>query len=155
SEGRAGPPRGLGARGLVGEGAPARVVVHGGLRRTDVEPAALRRRRGRRALEPGGGRDPDHGRGRGLLRFERAGRHAGPPGELAAVRIDAHQHFWRYDAREYDWIEEGMEALRRDFLPADLRPLLAHAGFDGCVAVEARQSLEETRFLLDLAEAND
>jgi L-fuconolactonase len=71
------------------------------------------------------------------------------------VRIDAHQHFWLYDAREYDWIEEGMEALRRDFLPPDLRPLLARAGFDGCVAVQARQSLEETRFLLDLAEAND
>jgi L-fuconolactonase len=44
-----------------------------------------------------------------------------------------------------------MRAIRRDFLPADLEPLLASNGIDGCVAVQADQSLDETRFLLDLA----
>jgi L-fuconolactonase len=70
-------------------------------------------------------------------------------------RIDAHQHFWRYDAAKYAWINDAMAALRRDFLPRDLKPLLDELGFDGCVAVQARQTLEETRWLLDLAGRND
>jgi L-fuconolactonase len=71
------------------------------------------------------------------------------------MRIDAHQHFWHYDPEEYGWINEEMVALRRDFLPADLKPLLDAAGFAGCVAVQARQTLEETRWMLDLAARND
>jgi len=67
------------------------------------------------------------------------------------LRIDAHQHFWVYDPREYEWIDASMGVLRRDFLPGDLAPELSHAGFDGCVAVQARQTLEETRWLLELA----
>jgi L-fuconolactonase len=67
------------------------------------------------------------------------------------MQIDAHQHFWRYDPAEYGWIDESMSALRRDFLPHDLEPLLQAAGFGGCVAVQARQTLEETRWLLELA----
>jgi L-fucono-1,5-lactonase len=67
-------------------------------------------------------------------------------------RIDAHQHFWKYDPREYDWIDDTMEGLKRDFLPTDLEPELARAGFSACVAVQARQHLEETAWLLDLAE---
>jgi L-fuconolactonase len=70
------------------------------------------------------------------------------------LRIDAHQHFWNYDPVEYDWIGPGMEALRRDFLPSDLEPQLRQAGFQGSIAVQARQSLDETRFLLELAERN-
>jgi L-fuconolactonase len=66
--------------------------------------------------------------------------------------IDAHQHFWRYDQREYGWIDDSMAALRRDFLPTDLKPELERNGFQGCVAVQARQTLEETRWLLELAE---
>lgn len=66
--------------------------------------------------------------------------------------IDAHQHFWIYDQREYGWIDDSMAALRRDFLPADLKPELQRSGFQGCVAVQARQMLEETRWLLELAE---
>lgn len=69
-------------------------------------------------------------------------------------RVDAHQHFWKYDAAEYGWITEALAGLKRDFLPADLKPLLEAEGFDGCVAVQARQSLEETRWLLELAAAN-
>ena len=67
------------------------------------------------------------------------------------MRIDAHQHFWRYTAADYGWIDEPMRALRRDFLPAELAPLLAAHRLDGTVAVQARQTLEETRWLLELA----
>lgn len=68
------------------------------------------------------------------------------------VRIDAHQHFWRYSAADYPWIGAGMECLARDFLPADLAPLAAAAGVAGTVAVQARQSLAESRWLLQLAD---
>ena len=68
------------------------------------------------------------------------------------MQIDAHQHFWKYNAREYDWIDESMSALRRNFFPHDLAPELKDNGFDGSIAVQARQSLEETRWLLQLSE---
>jgi L-fuconolactonase len=68
------------------------------------------------------------------------------------MRIDAHQHFWMYSGREYGWINDSMAALRRDFLPADLKPELERSGFQGCVAVQARQTLGETQWLLELAE---
>jgi L-fuconolactonase len=71
------------------------------------------------------------------------------------MRLDAHQHFWKYSAREYAWINNEMGALKRDFLPQDLRPLLEANGFDGCISVQARQDLEETEWLLELAEQND
>ena len=71
------------------------------------------------------------------------------------MRIDAHQHFWKYSEDEYGWLNDAMAALRRDFLPADLKPLLSAEGFDGSVAVQARQTLEETRWLLELAEKNE
>jgi len=68
------------------------------------------------------------------------------------MHIDAHQHFWIYNPAEYDWIDDSMSALRRDFLPGDLRPQLDRSDFQGSVAVQARQTLEETRWLLELAE---
>lgn len=68
------------------------------------------------------------------------------------MKVDSHQHFWSYSAEDYPWIGPGMEVLARDFLPGDLEPLLAEAGLDGCVAVQARQTLEETRWLLELAD---
>jgi L-fuconolactonase len=67
------------------------------------------------------------------------------------MRIDTHQHFWRYNPEEFGWIDDSIAALRRDFLPHDLEPELAAAGFDGSIAVQARQTLEETRWLIDLA----
>ncbi len=67
-------------------------------------------------------------------------------------RVDSHQHFWRYLPAEYPWIGPGMEALRRDFLPADLQPLMQQSGIDSCIAVQARQHLAETRWLLQLAD---
>jgi L-fuconolactonase len=72
----------------------------------------------------------------------------------AAPRIDAHQHFWRYDPAEYAWIDETMIDLRRDCLPDEAQREMARAGFDACVAVQARQTLEETRWLLALADAH-
>jgi L-fuconolactonase len=69
--------------------------------------------------------------------------------------VDAHHHFWRYDAREYDWISDELAAIRRDFLPADLAREIAAAGVDAVVSVQARQSLDETRWLLALAEESD
>jgi L-fuconolactonase len=68
--------------------------------------------------------------------------------------IDSHHHFWRYDPREYGWISESMSILRRDFLPADLQREAHAAGIDGVVSVQARQTVEETRWLLELAGQN-
>jgi L-fuconolactonase len=71
-----------------------------------------------------------------------------------AMRIDAHQHFWIYDPREYGWIDESMASIRHDFLPADLKLELEKNGFHGSVLVQARQTLDETRWLLELAGKN-
>jgi L-fuconolactonase len=69
------------------------------------------------------------------------------------MRIDAHQHFWNYDPVKDSWITEDMSVIKRDFLPADLEPILEHE-MDGCIAVQADQSEKETEFLVDLAEKN-
>jgi len=71
-----------------------------------------------------------------------------------ARHIDAHQHFWTYNQGDFGWIDESMASIRRDFLPAELKPQLESNGFDGCVLVQVRQSLEETRWMLELAETN-
>jgi L-fucono-1,5-lactonase len=68
------------------------------------------------------------------------------------MRIDAHQHFWRYRPETHAWITDAMPQLKRDFLPADLQPLLSAAGFDGCVAVQAQQNVAETQWLLQLTD---
>src|SRR2546430_7509919 len=67
------------------------------------------------------------------------------------MRLDAHQHFWKFDVTEYPWIKTDWP-IRGDFLPPDLQPILSKNGFDGSIAVQARQTLAETRWLLDLAE---
>src|SRR5512135_1571337 len=67
------------------------------------------------------------------------------------MRIDAHQHFWNFDAARDTWITDDMSVLRRDFLPEHLLPELKHNGFQGSIAVQANQSENETRFLLELA----
>lgn len=68
------------------------------------------------------------------------------------MQIDAHQHFWHYNDREHAWIDDSMASIRRDFLPADLKPLLDNSDFQGSVVVQVRQTLEETHWLLQLAE---
>lgn len=67
------------------------------------------------------------------------------------LKIDAHQHFWMFDPVRDSWIDDTMEVIQRDFLPADLAPELANAGLDGCVLVQSDQSEEHNRFMLDLA----
>jgi predicted TIM-barrel fold metal-dependent hydrolase len=69
------------------------------------------------------------------------------------TRIDAHQHFWSYSASGHGWIDPG-SVLARDYAPADLMPLLDDASIDGCIAVQACQTEEETRWLLGLAAAD-
>jgi L-fuconolactonase len=68
------------------------------------------------------------------------------------MRLDSHQHFWHYSPTEHTWMTDQMGILKHEFLPQDLEPLLAGIHFDGCIAVQARQNLEETRWLLELAE---
>lgn len=67
------------------------------------------------------------------------------------MRLDSHQHFWNYSAEQYAWIQP-MWPIRRTFLPGDLAPLLSQTELDGCIAVQARQTLEESRWLLELAD---
>jgi L-fuconolactonase len=71
------------------------------------------------------------------------------------MRIDAHQHFWRYDPVAFDWIEDEMALIRKDHLPPDLERELKPAGIDGAISVQARQCLAETGWLLELAEDHD
>ncbi len=70
------------------------------------------------------------------------------------MNIDSHQHFWRYTAAEYPWMSDQLASLRRDYLPEHLAPLLGRAGLDGCVAVQAQQTVAEARWLLTLADAH-
>jgi L-fuconolactonase len=69
--------------------------------------------------------------------------------------IDSHQHFWVYEPEKHAWIDDEMKVIRKNFLPEDLKKLYQENGIDGCVAVQADQTLSETDFLLDLAEKND
>lgn len=69
--------------------------------------------------------------------------------------VDAHHHLWNYSAEEYGWIGPEIAALRRDFSPADLWVEMTAAGVNACLAVQARETLEETQWLLRLAHAND
>src|ERR1043165_3593804 len=68
------------------------------------------------------------------------------------MRLDSHQHFWEYDPAEYPWITDRLARIRRSFLPAGLEPELTRAGIDGCIAVQARQTLDENRWLLGLSD---
>lgn len=69
--------------------------------------------------------------------------------------IDSHQHFWKYNPEEYGWIAPHMGVLRRDFLPDDLAAERRRARVTHSIAVQARQTVEETRWLLQLADAHE
>jgi L-fuconolactonase len=71
------------------------------------------------------------------------------------LKIDSHHHFWRYNPEEYGWIDNAMSVLRRDFLPEHLQSEISSAGIDGVISVQARQSVEDTRWLLSLASESD
>jgi L-fuconolactonase len=70
------------------------------------------------------------------------------------MRIDSHQHFWIYNRQRDSWITDDMQVIQRDFLPADLEPILQQNQMDGCVAVQADQSQSESSFLVKLAQKN-
>ena len=69
--------------------------------------------------------------------------------------IDSHQHFWNYDPIRDIWIDNSMAILKRNFLPKDLKKIYQINSIEGCVAVQADQSEEETIFLLDQASKNN
>jgi L-fucono-1,5-lactonase len=71
------------------------------------------------------------------------------------MKIDAHHHFWKYSAAQYEWIGDALSVIRRDFLPSDLEKEIRAAGIDGVISVQARQTLEETRWLLAMAAQNE
>jgi len=75
--------------------------------------------------------------------------------EVLVPLIDAHHHLWRYTTEEYDWIGESMKSLRRDFLFQDLIAATSGTDVTGTVVVQARQTLDETRWLLDLADRSE
>lgn len=68
------------------------------------------------------------------------------------MRIDAHQHYWKLDRDDYGWLTPAMPVLYRDYLPEHLRPHLEKHRIDATIVVQAAQTLEETDYLLDLAE---
>jgi L-fuconolactonase len=70
---------------------------------------------------------------------------------MSVLRIDSHQHFWKFNPRRDAWINDDMRVIQRDFLPNDLAPILESNAIDGCVSVQADQSETETFFLLDQA----
>ena len=70
------------------------------------------------------------------------------------MKIDSHQHFWKYDPIDYPWIGPEHLPIKRDFFPSDLELILQNTGIEGCIAVQARQTPEETNWLLELAAKN-
>jgi len=69
--------------------------------------------------------------------------------------IDAHHHLWQFDPVEYDWIDDSMQVLKKNFLIKELEKTLYSNGFSSSIVVQARQSLIETNWLVELAEQND
>ncbi len=67
------------------------------------------------------------------------------------MRIDSHHHFWNYSLEDYAWISEDMSVLRRDFGPADLAEVAGSRNIQSVISVQARQTIEETRWLLKTA----
>lgn len=68
--------------------------------------------------------------------------------------IDSHHHYWNYNPEEYSWIDESMKAIRTDFLPEKLEQTIQEAGVDGVISIQARQSVDETEWLIRLAHQN-
>ena len=71
------------------------------------------------------------------------------------LKIDSHQHFWIFDPVRDSWINDDMSVIQRDFLPADLQPVLKASGFDGCITVQSDQNEAENEFQLGNAENNN
>jgi L-fuconolactonase len=74
---------------------------------------------------------------------------------MQALKIDAHQHFWKFDPIRDSWIGDDLFVIRKDFFPADLLPILQSTGIDGCVTVQSDSSEDENDFQLDHAARHD
>ena len=70
------------------------------------------------------------------------------------MKVDSHHHFWKYDPKEYGWLDDSMKAIRRDFLPPQLKHEIDAVGIAGVVTVQVRQTVDETKWMLGLAQAN-
>ena len=68
--------------------------------------------------------------------------------------IDSHVHFWKYDKKTYDWIDNSMKTLQQDYLPEHLSLVARRNNVDGVVAVQATQTETETHFLVELAKTH-
>lgn len=68
--------------------------------------------------------------------------------------IDAHQHFWQVGRFDYPWMKSDTPVLYRDYLPAQLEPILRENGVTKTVLVQASNSIEESRWLLRIGEEN-
>jgi L-fuconolactonase len=71
------------------------------------------------------------------------------------LKIDSHQHFWKFDPVRDSWIDESMSVIQRDFFPQDLEPILKANGIDGCVIVQSDQSEAENHFQIANADNHD
>ncbi len=71
------------------------------------------------------------------------------------MKIDAHQHFWTLARTDYGWLTPAVGSIYRDFQPADLAPLLDHAGIEGTILVQAAPTAAESEYMLSLADAHD
>ena len=71
------------------------------------------------------------------------------------LRIDSHQHFWLLERGDYCWLTDEIKPLYKDFLPEDLRPHLNGTGIRQSILIQAAPTLEETQYLLQLAETTD
>lgn len=97
--------------------------------------------------------------------------------------LDSHVHFWNYESanQEFDWIGEGMDKIKKSFLPKNLLQAINLQTKDAttnpehlttnsklstvnselstinysCIAVQASETWSETAFLLELAGKND
>ena len=67
------------------------------------------------------------------------------------MKIDTHQHYWRYQPQDFGWINDTMPVLQHDFLPDDCQTAMREAGITASIAVQARSMEQETDFLLQLA----
>ncbi|MBV9961118.1 MAG: amidohydrolase family protein [Parafilimonas sp.] len=69
--------------------------------------------------------------------------------------IDSHQHFWKYNNKDFDWITDDMSVIQKDFLPGELQSIYKENNIEGCVAVQVNQTEEENNFFLNLANQFD
>ena len=69
--------------------------------------------------------------------------------------VDAHHHFWDPGRRDYPWMGDELSAIRRPYVPDDLRPELIQNNVDRTVLVQTVSSLEETREFLETASRTD